>query len=204
MLWKRTKSYPDKSISGKLPAVFPLLLYNGDARWTAESSIQNIIEDSIPLKYIPRFEYYVVSENSFSKQALRRIKNALSAVFYVENSSPEELEKEMDILIDIIRDEKPAILGEFAAWFGNFLETSARCDENDGLLSKKGLLSKVEGVLEVKTMFATKLKEYGEKVKKEAEKKKALEDAKNLKTLGVSIDIICKATCLDKKKVEDL
>ena len=38
----------------------------------------------------------------------------------------------------------------------------------------------------------------------QGKKEKALEDAKNFKTLGVSIDIISKATGLDKNTVEDL
>ena len=41
-----------------LPAVFPLLLYNGDARWTAPSKIEDLIDHSIPIQLTPKFLYY--------------------------------------------------------------------------------------------------------------------------------------------------
>ena len=106
---------------GKFPAVFPILLYSGDAHWTAKEEISSIIEKSIPDKYIPKFRYYPIFENQIPKKSLEKIKNAVSAIFYIENSSPEELEEEIDRLIDIIRDEDLAITREFAGWFNNYL-----------------------------------------------------------------------------------
>ncbi|WP_114632601.1 Rpn family recombination-promoting nuclease/putative transposase [Oceanispirochaeta sp. M2] len=79
----------DKSNMQKLPAVFPLLLYNGDAKWTAESSFENLIEPTIPGRYVPRFEYFKVLENEFSPDVLFQIRNVVSAVFYIENSGIE-------------------------------------------------------------------------------------------------------------------
>jgi predicted transposase/invertase (TIGR01784 family) len=38
---------------GKLPAVFPILLYNGSEKWTVGRDIARLIEQSIPAKYIP-------------------------------------------------------------------------------------------------------------------------------------------------------
>jgi len=65
----------------RLPPVFPMLLYNGDAKWTAESNIKDLIIHSIPCKYIPKFEFYPVIVNKFSKESLLTLQNAVSAIF---------------------------------------------------------------------------------------------------------------------------
>src|SRR5512145_2178580 len=36
----------------KLPAVFPVMLYNGEKRWTAPEELDNLIEKTIPQIYI--------------------------------------------------------------------------------------------------------------------------------------------------------
>jgi predicted transposase/invertase (TIGR01784 family) len=50
-----------------LPAVFPVMLYNGEKKWTAPEELSNLIENSIPGRYIPHFMYYKIAENEFSK-----------------------------------------------------------------------------------------------------------------------------------------
>jgi len=41
--------------------------------------------------------------------SVEKINNAVSALFYIENSSPEELEEKTDILIKIIKRSTPQI-----------------------------------------------------------------------------------------------
>lgn len=143
---------------GRFPAVFPLLLYSGDPKWTTEYEINRLIKQSIPAKYIPNFQYYAVCENEIPKKSLVRIKNAVSAIFYVENSSPEELQLEIDNLFEIIRDEELAVKQEFVEWFDNYLSGL------NEIADKKTVTRKIEDFMEAKTMFATKLKEYEEKL----------------------------------------
>ena len=69
--------------AGLFPAVFPVLLYSGDPKWTAQSEISDLIEQTIPEKYLTRFRYYPICENEIPKQALLTIKNAVSAIFYI-------------------------------------------------------------------------------------------------------------------------
>ncbi len=71
----------------KLPAVFPVLLYNGDKTWTSPLNIRDLIENTIPAEFIPDFSYYGIIENIIPKRELLKKKNAMSAIFYVENSS---------------------------------------------------------------------------------------------------------------------
>lgn len=76
----------------RLPAVFPVLLYDGDAQWTVPVGVEAMIEHSLPERFLPRLSYYPVIINAIPKARLERIHNAVSAVFFVENSDPEELE----------------------------------------------------------------------------------------------------------------
>jgi predicted transposase/invertase (TIGR01784 family) len=50
------------SQAGKLPAVFPLVLYNGTDNWRVPENIADLIEHSIPDDYIPRFRFYTIIE----------------------------------------------------------------------------------------------------------------------------------------------
>ena len=42
----------------KLPAVFPVVLYNGDERWTAPEAIEDLIASGVNSQHIPRFKYF--------------------------------------------------------------------------------------------------------------------------------------------------
>ena len=78
------------TVKGKdIPAAFPVMLYNGEEKWTSSSNLHDLIQPSIPDKYIPHFSYYKIIENEIPKEVLLKIENAVSAIFYVENSKPE-------------------------------------------------------------------------------------------------------------------
>jgi predicted transposase/invertase (TIGR01784 family) len=107
--------------SGNYPAVFPILIYNGDRPWTAPLRSQDLIEDTIPAEYIPNFQYYPVIENEIPRQSLLKIKNALSAVFYAENTSPDELKKELDTFFSILENENIEAVRILVLWLNNYL-----------------------------------------------------------------------------------
>lgn len=81
----------------KLPPVFPIVLYNGDARWTAPLEMEELID--IPFHaikpYIPKFRYYKIAENEFSLKSLLEVENLVSSLFLIETS-------EVKLLADII------------------------------------------------------------------------------------------------------
>lgn len=64
-----------------LPAVFPLLLYNGDDIWSVPDRIEAMIEPTIPERFVPRLSYYPIIISAIPKERLERIHNAVSAVF---------------------------------------------------------------------------------------------------------------------------
>ena len=70
----------------KLPAVFPIVLYNGSAPWTAPVNLSALIEQTPPLgKFALDFQYFLIAENEYSQEALLKIRNIVSTLFLAES-----------------------------------------------------------------------------------------------------------------------
>ena len=133
-----------------LPAVFPILLYNGDDRWTAPENVKDLIEESIAATYIPDFKYYKIAENEISKDTLLKIKNFVAALFYVENSTPETVAEEIKEIVEMLSTDHPEEMTLFKNWLKYIFKAG---DE---------ILEYIEHIEEGKTMFATALKKHDE------------------------------------------
>ena len=186
----------------KLPAVFPILLYNGNKKWTAKTNVNDLVENTIPGIYIPDFQYYKIVENEIPDKKLLEIKNALSAVFYIENiKEPEEIRKHFKNVIKLIEKEEFPVIKVIARWLNNYLKY-----ENEHIIDELNSLE------EVKTMFATALKKHDREVEKRGEKrgkklgqeKAQLEIAKKLLQNNVPLDVIMNSTGLSKKRILEL
>ncbi|MBN1649271.1 MAG: Rpn family recombination-promoting nuclease/putative transposase [Spirochaetales bacterium] len=189
------ETFHGKTESGKLPAVFPVLLYSGDPKWTAATEIRSIIEKTIPDKCIPCFSYYPVLENEISKNSLLEIKNVVSAIFYVENSRPENLEPEMDRIIEIINKKQPNVLIEFVNWFNNYLSSLS------GLAEKDTISLKIEDVTEVRPMLATKMQAYNKKLIKQGIEQEKRVIILNMDNQGFPVEKIAEITDITVNEV---
>jgi len=180
-----------------LPAVFPLLLYNGEGKWTSKENIFDMIEQTIPEKYIPKFRYYKVIINEFSKTVLKKIRNIVSAIFYVENSDLNELKEEIAELLEMIKGEKPELIKLFASWVNNYLNEK-----------EPEIIEDIRMLEEVKTMLATSLdkqrKLWYDEGLKDGEDKGKIEAAKKMIVEGFDISVINKITGLTEKEIEKL
>ncbi|MBX2997798.1 MAG: Rpn family recombination-promoting nuclease/putative transposase [Caldilineaceae bacterium] len=79
----------------KVPPLFPLLLYNGDARWSAAQTMAELVESEPSLgDYAIGFRYFKLAANEFSRQQLVGISNIVSTLFLAE-SKPD-----MNLLLD--------------------------------------------------------------------------------------------------------
>ena len=153
--------YEELELKGdKFPAVFPVLLYNGDPKWTAETNIKKLIEDTIPQEFIPNFSYYKIAENEFDRETLYKIKNAVSAIFLIENiGSIENLRKEIKNIVSLIKEEKPEIVKLFRIWTRNLLGYNRELEEE------------ITTIEEETEMFATVIKKHDEKLLKVGEER---------------------------------
>ena len=82
---------------GRLPPVLPLVLYNGEARWTAPLEMSELIEPAPSrdlLRYRPHFHYLVLDEGRIAESDLTGMKNLAAALFRLETSrGPEDIRK---------------------------------------------------------------------------------------------------------------
>lgn len=196
----------------KLPAVFPVMLYNGEKRWTAPEELNKLIESSIPELYIPQFKYYKIAENEFSKDFLKKMRNSVAALFYTENCSGEELRKEIKTVVRLLKSEKPAEITLFINWFKYMFD------------DRKDLVEEIQGINEVKSMLRTSIKKIKEEAVKEGlekglqkglekglqkgilkgEQKKVYEMAKAMLNKKMSVIDISEITGLSVREIEKL
>jgi len=143
-----------------LPRVFPILLYNGDARWTAPVSFRDLLsrQGGIPEKYLPDFTYYKIAVNEIPKRTLVKIRNAVSAIFLVENSRPEELVGTIQTLAQLLKRETPEVIELFTDWFL----------ESQDLAVIEEHARTINDLMEVTSMWSTAVKEHDSRVAQRA------------------------------------
>ena len=95
---------------GGLPPVFPIVLYNGSQRWTAEQDVYEMVQPEPPgflRVYRPHLRYYLVDEGRYTDEELFLRQTPLSGVFGVENAghSWEALQQAVDRVVAIIQSD---------------------------------------------------------------------------------------------------
>lgn len=87
----------------KLPPVLPIVLYNGDAKWTAATDIAALIPKAPGLvaKYLPKLEYLLIEENRYSEEDLAGLKNLVAAIIRFEHPQSQDAVLQ---LIDLVND----------------------------------------------------------------------------------------------------
>ena len=74
--------------TGRLPPVLPVVLYNGEPRWTAAEEIAELIEAAPgELEYYRlRLRYLLLDEGRYRTEELVSLRNLVAAVFRLENN----------------------------------------------------------------------------------------------------------------------
>jgi len=145
-----SESYGKDKDTKLYPAVFPLLLYNGEDKWTANINPKELYAKTIPDKFIPSFEYYPIIINKIEKKTLLKIHNVVSAIFLLENASLKELHKAFDDLIILLKDSSPVEVDGFKIWLNSLLK-----DRNIDI--DEEIIQQLDSPQEVLPMFAATL-----------------------------------------------
>ena len=74
---------------GRLPALIPLVLYNGQARWTAPTDVNQCFAPSLPglARFRPRLMYHLIDEARLQLSPSAEVRNLVDAVFQLERST---------------------------------------------------------------------------------------------------------------------
>ncbi|MFP4521487.1 MAG: Rpn family recombination-promoting nuclease/putative transposase [Fibrobacterota bacterium] len=190
-----------KTRKGKLPCIFPILIYSGNKKWNAPVQLQNLIRKDIPDKYIPSLQYYPVCINEFKTDNLVKIRSALSAGMIAENTEPDTVKRHFQIIGDIMREESPSLMKNFSDFILNLfektLETEYIYNEIDKFMPEKNM-----------SIFTESFKKAREQERKEGiqqglEEGK-IEDAQKMLSKGYSIKDISEITGLSRRKISAL
>ncbi|MCL1485658.1 MAG: Rpn family recombination-promoting nuclease/putative transposase [Marinobacter sp.] len=90
-----------------LPPIFPVVLYNGSQRWSAQQDIYDMVQPEPPeflRAYQPHLRYYLIDEGHYTDEELSNHHSPLSGVFGIENAghSWEALQQAVDRVVGII------------------------------------------------------------------------------------------------------
>jgi hypothetical protein len=89
---------------GKLPAVFPVVLYNGERNWTAARELADLIEQ-VPLglkRYIPHFRYFLLDEARVKLPD--QANNTVASLVRLERSAtPQEVKDSTAHLVNVFK-----------------------------------------------------------------------------------------------------
>ena len=102
----------------KLPPVLPIVLYNGDAKWTAATDIAMLIPKvpGLVAKYLPKLEYLLVDENQYTEADLAGLKNLVAAIIRFEHPENEQALLRLIDLVNEMLDGNPELKRTFATW----------------------------------------------------------------------------------------
>jgi len=148
-----------RSAGEKLPPVFPIVLYNGDGRWTAATEIADLIEADPSLgDFALRFRYFKLAENEFTPERLHQIGNIVSTLFLAESRFEyEKLLVELVALFD--REEDKRAVSLLVNWFRH-MAIHQRIRQQDYAQLAEAYRSSQE----VRAVLTTTLEEYGQKL----------------------------------------
>ena len=101
----------------KLPAVFPVVLYNGKKKCTAVQEIADLIEAQPSLgRYALHFQYLLLNEKGYSREQLLTIRNIVSTLFLAEAHYDIKL-LETELLNLYEQEEDKQAVSLFLNWF---------------------------------------------------------------------------------------
>ncbi len=103
----------------RLPAVLPLVLYNGGTRWRAPLRLETLFAPvPSPLRrYLPRLTYLLLDERRLDLDRPELESNPIAALFRVEtNEAPEALPGLYQALEDLLPPEDSALRRTVHAW----------------------------------------------------------------------------------------
>jgi hypothetical protein len=105
---------------GRLPAVLPIVLYNGSARWKAAEELSGLLQ-RVPTGlegYGPQQRYLLIDEGSFDDSVLACDHNLVAMLFRIENCRQRnQIEPLVRTLVEWLRDSgQESLRRAFAVW----------------------------------------------------------------------------------------
>ena len=138
---KNTDKNQRKRKAFKLPAIIPIVLYNGKNKWTANMNFKEMLsgyelfEDNIV-----NFKYMLFDINRYDDEELLNMSNLVSAIFLLDQEmNEEELIRRLRKIIYVLKKISPEQFSVFKQWLKNIVKPRLReemQEEVDDVLNK--------------------------------------------------------------------
>ncbi|MEN9865815.1 MAG: hypothetical protein RL748_1405 [Pseudomonadota bacterium] len=141
--------------TGNLPPVFPMVLYNGQARWWAKRDVSELI-DNLPqglASYVPQMRYFLLEIGVVDESSQLLVKNLVAALMRLEKSREPGamLAALSDLVVWLKAPARQRLRRAFTVWVNRVL-LPARLP---GVA-----LPRASSILEVETMLAERVIEW--------------------------------------------
>lgn len=195
--------------SGKLPPVLPVVLYNGEQRWTAAQNVADLVE-GVPgglERYCPNLEYLLLDEGAIvnDPEWSDRVRNVAAALFRLEhNRDEQDMLEVLGSLVEWLKaSEQTPLRRAFVVWIRRVLLPNRAPD------MELPEFNDLHELHEVHHMLAERIKQWPERWEEKGRQEGQIEaqrtTARNLLALGVlSTEQIAEATGLSIEVVTQL
>jgi Putative transposase, YhgA-like len=122
------------SSAGRIPEVIPVVVYNGNRRWSAPLAVEELIEPGAgSRRHLPQLSYLLVDGGRYPAERLAQAKGPIEALFLLERQrSPAQLDQGVRLLVDQLRGPEDAELRRaFLVWIQRVLLPDRGLTEDD-------------------------------------------------------------------------
>ena len=165
LLWQQLIAERRLTADGRLPPVFPIVLYNGDGRWRAPLTLAELVAltpDSTLWPWQPSLRYHLIDEGSYSAAALAAGTSLAAMLFELEQATdPDAMLPAIDRLVEWFR-RHPATQ-ELQRTMVALIEAGYFA----GKVSEPTLATGLS-LQEMRNMLATRMKEWQDKVRRDS------------------------------------
>ncbi|MDN5301040.1 MAG: hypothetical protein PWQ60_554 [Thermoanaerobacteraceae bacterium] len=119
----------------RLPAIIPIVLYNGENNWTVSMNFRKILNGyEIFKQHVLDFEYILIDVNRYSEEELMGLSNLIGAVFLIDQKADiEKLKQRLQKLIDVLKKLSPEEFLLFKTWLKRVIVRGLPEKEKRGL-----------------------------------------------------------------------
>jgi predicted transposase/invertase (TIGR01784 family) len=220
-LKNHVKKKERKRKSFRLPAIVPMVLYNGKAKWTASRQFRKLLSnEQIFGAELIDFEYFLVDVVRYTEEELLSLANVIGSVFLLDQTEDrEQLRDRLRRLMDTMQKLPEESQQHFFTWMANILvrklpkdqhyieELIQHVEEGVSVMGFENILDDIkrEGKMEGRLEGERKGRLEGErKGRLEGERRAKEEVAKQLMKMGSDTSYIVAVTGFTEGEVEKL
>lgn len=207
----------------RLPAIVPIVLYNGEHPWTAARSFREMLaEESLFGKHVLDFEYILFDVSRYADEDLLAFSNTIGAAFLLDKSKrkPEEMRELLTKLFESLKNASDAELKILLRWMHYVIRPRLTPDQREILVKALDRLDQREVRKMVFENFEKSLDAFKEegikegiekgiekgrvKGREEGREEEKFETALAMLRDRVDIDVIAKYTRLPLERIRSL